>query len=123
MTASIDSLLAYREGNRLEAKSAQASLPRSLWETYSAFANTDGGCIVLGVEETRSGLKVVGVPNPNNLGEMLFWDAVNNPAKVSANLLTNSDVSVEEKDGLSVIVIRVPRASHDARRCFLTQIP
>ena len=122
MTASIDSLLAYREGNRLEAKSAQVSLPKSLWETYSAFANTDGGCIVLGVEETRSGLKVVGVPNPDNLVK-LFWDAVNNPAKVSANLLTNSDVSVEEKDGLSVIVIRVPRASHDARPVFLDANP
>ena len=65
---------------------------------------------------------MVGVPNPDNLVK-LFWDAVNNPAKVSANLLTNSDVSVEEKDGLSVIVIRVPRASHDARPVFLDANP
>ena len=41
-----EKLAAYREGDRLEVKRAQGGLPRSLWETYSAFANSSGGVIL-----------------------------------------------------------------------------
>ena len=35
----------------LECKKAKSEVPKELWNTYSAFANTIGGLILLGVEE------------------------------------------------------------------------
>ena len=39
----LDRIEEYREGNQLEAKAAQGGLPDTLWDSYSAFANTDEG--------------------------------------------------------------------------------
>ena len=44
-------LLKFGEHINLECKKAESNLPNSVWETYSSFANTDGGVILFGVEE------------------------------------------------------------------------
>ena len=107
----LNDLSRYRENDRIEAKRAQGGLPRSIWETYSAFANTYGGIILLGVEEDEDSgaFRSVHLPDPEGLaGE--FWAAVNAPSVVSANVLEPGDVTVEESGGNRVVVIRVPRA-------------
>ena len=67
MDLDLNSLTLVRENNQLEAKKAQHGLPGSLWETYSAFANTNGGQILLGASEDENGrLTITGVGNPEN---------------------------------------------------------
>ncbi|MBQ0082917.1 MAG: putative DNA binding domain-containing protein [bacterium] len=47
----IQNLLQKGERISLECKKASTNVPESLWESYSAFVNTYGGTIILGVKE------------------------------------------------------------------------
>jgi len=116
---SLETLLSGGETARLECKSANGGFPKSFWETYSAFANMDGGTIVLGVSETRDGkFDVHGVERPESLVKTL-WDTVNNPDKVSANVLFDRHVRIEKAGAKSVVVVEVPRADRQDRPVFV----
>jgi len=109
----------YKENNRLEAKKAVGGLPNSIWETYSAFANTNGGVILLGVEESPDGsLSAVGLDNPEKLMKE-FWDIINNKNKVNVNILFDRYVRIEQINDKSVIVIEVPRADRAFKPIYL----
>ncbi len=108
-----------RETVHFEAKLAKGGLPRSLWDTYSAFANTDGGTIALGVKERPDKtLDVVGVDDPDGLLKD-FWNTINDRGKVSLNILSDRNISVEDVGGRKVVLIRVPRAERFDRPIFL----
>ena len=100
----------YRENNRIEAKKALGGLPKSIWETYSAFANTLGGVILLGVEEYKDKtFHVIGLPDPFGMAEK-FRSMLKNKRLVSADILSDGDVTVEEFEGKRFVAINVPRA-------------
>lgn len=71
----------YREHNQLEAKTAKGGFPGSFWETYSAFANTDGGIILLGVKEDKDGSLHPEAVDVEKL-QKDFWNMVNNRQKI-----------------------------------------
>jgi len=101
-------LIDIGENSELECKAAEMQLPKSIWETYSSFANTNGGTILLGIEEIGNQLVVKGADVVKLQRE--FWDNVNNRQKVSSNILQNRDVFPFKVQGKPILQINVPRA-------------
>jgi predicted HTH transcriptional regulator/predicted transcriptional regulator len=101
-----------------EFKEAAGGLPRSIWATISAFANTNGGIIVLGVREHDDRLELVGVPHPRRLLDDLHNQS-RNSQKISQDMLPPGSVSVREVDNRPVIVIRVRPADRRTRPVFI----
>ena len=119
----LEILETYKENNRIEAKSATNGLPHSIWETYSAFANTMGGKILLGVKENEDKtLFAIGLDNPQKLIQD-FWNLINNTNKVSVNILSNKDVSIENIGDKQIVVINVPRAQRNDKPIYLDNNP
>ena len=114
----IKRLLAKSETDAVEFKLAKGSVPASFWESYSAFANTDGGVIILGVKEDGGKHSVVGVINANKLVADV-WNAANNPQRVSANVLFNHQVYKVDYQGKALVVVEVPRAERTERPVYV----
>ena len=111
--------LAWSENEDLEFKSAKSGVPRDLWETYSAMANTQGGVILLGVADDGS---VHGIDHIEKTKKQ-FWDSVNNRQVVNSNLLSNADLQVIKHPHGDLIAIRIPRADRRARPVYVGQNP
>ncbi|MBO3270080.1 RNA-binding domain-containing protein [Hymenobacter defluvii] len=124
----LDDLQAQRESADFEAKAAQGqdgrgALPHDIWPTYSAFANTNGGVIVLGVKERKDhSLQVIGLQDAEKLRREV-WSNVHNRKTISHSLLGNDDVRIETIDGLDVLFIRVPKAHRHQRPIYVGENP
>lgn len=111
----------YKEDNRREVKRANGGLPNDMWETYSAYANTYGGVIILGVKELddkhwrTTGLKL---KDKEKLLDDL-WNLLHNRNKVNINLLTESDVQTYDVGEDIIIVITVPVAKRSEKPVYI----
>ncbi len=118
-------LLKAREWNDVEFKEARNAVPKSSFETVSAFANTHGGWLVFGISQQGEAFNVSGV---------LKVDKIQNDflSVLHADRKINHDVQVTEQrmdvDGKTVLAFHIaenPRTRKpvyldgDIRRTFL----
>lgn len=124
----LEDIAALRESVDIECKLAQGkdgqgAFPHDAWETYSAFANSSGGDIFLGLKEKKGGhFELKGIQNPQKVLDE-FWGTVANPQKVSCNLMRERWVKLVTIDDCTLIQIHVPTASRQQRPVYLNNNP
>ena len=124
MPLDIQKLLSKGERITLECKKATRNVPSSLWDTYSAFANTYGGTILLGVYENMEEsdlskrFEIIGVEDADKIRKDL-WNTINSKEKVNINILRDEDVQTIDIDDKKVIAINIPRADYAIRPVYI----
>lgn len=123
----IKELLLYGESIHLECKECRVDIPKSVWETYSSFANTYGGVILLGVHEDvnepdmRKRFTIAGVSDKSRvIGN--FWNTINGD-KTNVNILKDENVYAVNVDGKEVVVIDIPQADYRQRPVYINGNP
>ena len=102
----------HTDFRHVEAKLAWGGLPKRLWETLSAFANTaGGGVIILGLDEGAN-FEVVGVENPRKI----LQDLGNMTADMEPRLTPVIDV--KEINGRALVVAEVPELLPSQKPCY-----
>jgi len=104
------------ESGEVEVKTARTDLPKSVKESLSAFANTRGGVILLGVDERQDFMPT----------------GVDDAAKISADLASMCAMQLEpplrplieviEIDGRNVIVAEVSEIENRRKPCYVKAV-
>ena len=116
----LDRIEEFREGNQLEAKAAQGGLPDTLWDSYSAFANTDGGCILLGVKEHDDHTLYVAWLKDAEKMKKDFWNNYGERAGCGLNSIFHvwehvyhTPAEINEEVGVDRVTVTLPNGGHE----------
>lgn len=115
------------EADDIEFKTAlgrdgKGCLPKDFFETYSAFANTMGGKIFLGVELKKNTVVIHGIEDVDKVKKQLF-DSLNNPEKASINLVNRNDVNVHEIENKTILEVSVKEALRQEKPVYINGNP
>lgn len=109
------------ENKQLEYKEVSVNkLPKSIWETVSAFANTDGGKIILGVKEAKKNAVFVpqGITDVNKL-KIDFLNLQRDKDTISSPVISDDDIQKIMIDGKELLEINIPKMSYKAKPVYL----
>lgn len=115
----LDELLQNKESSDLEFKSAKGGFPRSFWETYSSFANTDGGAIVFGIKEKNDQFFLDGLTEEQvKKYEKDFFNTMHNKGSVNIALLNENDVQAVKFGEVYFLFFYIPRVDRSLRPVY-----
>lgn len=112
----LNDILSAHEWREIEFKEAQIDVPRSVYETVSAFANTDGGHLVFGVRKNGKDFEVVGVLNVDKV-QNDFLTTLRQHDKISVTINVREELHTHGVSDL--LIFYVPEVHRSEKPVFL----
>ena len=106
----------------VEVKSGGGGVGKSLWPTISAFSNTHGGVVILGLDEATGFTPAPGFDARRVLNQMADVARPRSGSEPAGPLTPTPAMSVDqmEVDGASVVVAEVEELPAAEKPCFVT---
>ncbi|WP_035734651.1 ATP-binding protein [Gordonia polyisoprenivorans] len=114
--------LSGTDTSSIEVKSAAAGVGKSLWPTLSAFSNTRGGVVVLGLDEATGFEPATGFDARKVMNQIADVARPRGGNEPSGPLSPSPVMTVEqmEIDGSPVVVVEVDELPAAEKPCFVT---
>lgn len=112
------------DDDRFEAKASAGGLPKSVWASVSAFANCDGGYLLLGLDEEEGFQPTRGFDPDKVINQ--FREGMSEAPEGSPKVqpVPDYELSQHEIDGAQIVLVKIePLKREDRRRhppCFVT---
>lgn len=112
-------LINLQENKNVELKNANDRLPNDIWPTISAFSNTSGGKIYLGIDEGKKNKdRIVGVSRPDILIAN-FLNDLRNTNKINRPVIDEDDIKIIDFEDKHVIEITVNESSRERKPTYI----
>jgi len=106
------------EWEDFEVKEAKADVPKSAWDTVSAFANTAGGWLIFGVKKTGRSFDILGVQN----AEKIEQDFLNTLRGEKFNKNIRVKAKKYDFDGKAVLGFYIPAEEGKSKPVYYNSI-
>jgi len=109
-------LLSKYEWKDVEFKEAKIAVPKSAYESVSAFSNTEGGHLVFGIKKDGSDFEVVGVIDVDKV-QNDFLTSLRQKEKISS--IIEVQEGIELISGKDLLLFYIPEANRSEKPVYL----
>lgn len=107
------------DDGRIEAKACEGGLSKSVWETVSAFANTHGGTLMLGLSEEDGFIPVESFDFNRVRDQFVSGASPSNPSEAKVHPIPSYDLQRIEYMGKPLMVIDIAELSQEQKPCYV----